>query len=50
MAWGGAEEQDEERRNGNAEAKNWQDEAQQILEKTVCPALPAFSWLIRWCR
>jgi hypothetical protein len=44
MAWGGAEEQEKERRKGNKEAKNWQDEAQQILEKTVCrsPALPGF--------
>jgi hypothetical protein len=25
---------------GNREAKNWQDEAQQILEKIVCPVLP----------
>jgi hypothetical protein len=42
MAWGGAEEQEEERRNGNIEAKNWQDEAQKILEETVCPTLPGF--------
>jgi hypothetical protein len=47
MAWGGAKEQEEERRRGNTEAKNWQDEAQQILEKTVCPALPGLPWLIR---
>jgi hypothetical protein len=40
MAWGGEKEQKEERRKGNKEAKNWQDEAQQILENTVCPALP----------
>ena len=46
MAWGGAEDQEEERRMGNIEAKNWQDEAQQILEKTVCSALPKLSWLI----
>jgi hypothetical protein len=39
MAWGGAEEQEKERRMGIIDAKNWQDEAQQILEKTVCPAL-----------
>ena len=42
MAWGGVEEQQEERRKGNIEAKNWQDEAQQILEETVCPRLPGF--------
>jgi hypothetical protein len=42
MAWGGAEEQEEERRKGNREAKNWQDEAQQILEKTVCLTLSRF--------
>jgi hypothetical protein len=42
MAWGGAEEQEEERRKGNRDAKNWQDEAQQLLEKTVCSANPRF--------
>jgi hypothetical protein len=41
MAWGGAEEQAEERRKGDKDAKNWQDEAQQILEKTVRPDLPS---------
>jgi len=35
MAWGGAEEQEAERRNGNRYAKNWQDEARKILEKMV---------------
>lgn len=35
LKWGGAEEQEEERRNGNLNAKNWQDEAQKILESTV---------------
>jgi hypothetical protein len=42
MAWGGADEQEKERRKGNEDAKNWQDEAQQILEATVCPTLPGF--------
>ena len=27
LKWGGAEEQEEELRNGNLNAKNWQDEA-----------------------
>jgi hypothetical protein len=40
MVWGGEEEQKEERWKRNKEAKNWQDEAQQILENTVCLALP----------
>jgi hypothetical protein len=40
LAWGGAEEQEEERQKGNSKAKNWQDEAQQILEKTVRSSLP----------
>jgi hypothetical protein len=35
LAWGGAKEQEEERKAGNPFAKNWQDEAQQILENTV---------------
>ena len=39
MAWGGAEEQEKECRMGIIDAKNWQDEAQQVLEKTVCFAL-----------
>jgi hypothetical protein len=43
MAWGGAEKQEEECQKGNLEAKNWQNEVQQILEKTVCPALPRLS-------
>jgi len=38
MAWGGAEEQAEEIRAGNMNAKNWQDEAQKILETTVSHA------------
>jgi hypothetical protein len=33
--WGGANEQDAERAAGNQDAKNWQDEARKILEKTV---------------
>jgi hypothetical protein len=36
LAWGGAQEQEAERRAGNQHAKNWQDEAYKILEKTVC--------------
>jgi hypothetical protein len=35
MAWGGAEEQAAERRKGNFLAKNWQDEAEKVLERTV---------------
>jgi hypothetical protein len=35
LAWGGAEEQEAEIEAGNLEAKNWQDEARKILEKTV---------------
>jgi hypothetical protein len=38
MAWGGAEEQAEEIDAGNLDAKNWQDEAQKILETTVSHA------------
>ena len=32
---GGAKEQEEERERGNLDAKNWQDEARNILENTV---------------
>jgi hypothetical protein len=35
LAWGGADEQMAERAAGNYNAKNWQDEAQQILETAV---------------
>ena len=35
LKWGGAKEQEEERRNGNPDAKNWQDEARKILETAV---------------
>jgi hypothetical protein len=38
--WGGASEQDAEREAGNWDAKNWQDEARKVLERTVsflCP-------------
>ena len=38
MAWGGAEEQAEEIQAGNMNVKNWQDEAQKILETTVSHA------------
>jgi hypothetical protein len=35
LAWGGAKEQEAELEAGNFQAKNWQDEARKILEKTV---------------
>jgi hypothetical protein len=35
MAWGGPEEQDAEIKAGNVHAKDWQDEARKIVEKTV---------------
>jgi hypothetical protein len=35
MAWGGQEEQDAEICGGNPDAKNWQQEAEQIVEATV---------------
>jgi hypothetical protein len=35
LAWGGEEEQEEERLARNPNAKNWQDEAHQILEQAV---------------
>jgi hypothetical protein len=39
LAWGGEKEQAEECAAGNQNAKNWQDEAQKILETTVCVTL-----------
>ncbi|KAF8068687.1 hypothetical protein FPV67DRAFT_1394377, partial [Lyophyllum atratum] len=35
MAWGGAEEQRAEIRKGNLDAKDWVDEARQIVEATM---------------
>ena len=35
MAWGGPEEQEAEITAGNVHAKDWQDEARKIVEKTV---------------
>jgi hypothetical protein len=35
MTWGGAEEQEAEQVAGNPRAKNWQDEAQKVLESAV---------------
>jgi len=35
LFWGGAEEQAMERLEGNPWAKNWQDEALKVVEKTV---------------
>jgi hypothetical protein len=35
LAWGGPDEQAEEIALGNLDAKDWQDEAKKIVEKTV---------------
>lgn len=35
MAWGGPKEQAWDREAGNANAKDWQDEALQVIEKTM---------------
>ena len=35
LAWGGAEEQAEERASGNRNVKNWQDEARKVLDTEV---------------
>ena len=35
MAWGGADEQAAEIANGNLSAKDWQAEAQKVVEKMV---------------
>ena len=35
LAWGGAEEREEEKAAGNAYAKDWQDEARKLLECMV---------------
>jgi len=35
MSWGGEEEQDAAIAAGNPHAKNWHDEARQLVERTV---------------
>ncbi|KIL56313.1 hypothetical protein M378DRAFT_188579 [Amanita muscaria Koide BX008] len=40
LAWGGAEEQAAEREAGNRNAKNWQDEALNIVENTASLSFP----------
>jgi hypothetical protein len=42
VAWGGPEEQAAEIEAGNLDAKDWQDEARKVVEKTVslAPILP----------
>jgi hypothetical protein len=42
LAWGGPEEQAAEIAAGNLNAKDWQDEAKQIVEKTVSVPLVFF--------
>jgi len=37
MAWGGTAEQARELSAGNVHAKDWQDEARKVIEKTVSP-------------
>jgi hypothetical protein len=39
VAWGGPEEQAADIANGNLHAKDWQDEARKLVEKTVSPIL-----------
>ena len=42
LAWGGAKEQEQEREAGNLDAKNWQDEANKVLETEVFNFLSRF--------
>jgi hypothetical protein len=46
LAWGGEKEQAEERAAGNRNAKNWQDEAKQILESMVRVTLDSSHWIL----
>jgi hypothetical protein len=39
MSWSGPNEQAAEIDAGNPDAKDWQDEARKIVEKTVCCSL-----------
>ena len=39
MSWGGEEEQDAAIAEGNLDAKNWHDEARQIIKRKVCHAV-----------
>jgi hypothetical protein len=42
LAWGGPEEQAAKIAAGNLDAKDWQDEAKQIVENTVSAPLVSF--------
>ena len=42
LVWGGAKEQEAKREAGNWDAKNWQDEAQKVLERTVHLLRPVY--------
>jgi hypothetical protein len=44
MAWGGPEQQAEERANRNAAAKDWHNEALQIVERTVSVTYDVSEW------
>jgi len=46
VAWGGPEEQAAEIEGGNSYAKDWQDEARKIVEKTVSCSLHEITMLI----
>jgi hypothetical protein len=41
MAWGGEAEQAAEIQAGNPDAKNWQREAEAVIEATVCVLHPS---------
>lgn len=45
MAWGGAAEQEVEHQKWNIQAKNWHEEAEKVLERTVSTLLNWFSYL-----
>lgn len=47
IAWGGPEEQAEEIAAGNIDAKDWQDEAKQIVENTVGYLISLIHFLIK---
>jgi hypothetical protein len=45
LAWGGPEEQAAEIEEGNPDAKDWQDEARKIIERTVSQTIIFLTYL-----
>jgi len=50
MSWGGEEEQAAEIKAGNPKAKNWHDEATQLVERTVRRVVNVQETILTTCK